>query len=192
MIQTTFFIMLFSVTSFAQDFCKLEEKNAQIKIEMKEDIPEYFFKAIMPKDLFDTRNEATVILAKKGNVLLNLKTGEIKKIPGPFDAVPSVDGNIITVPGNPESGNRFSIYSREDLKVPIFQDSGQGALVGVYQSVGILGQSNFKNIDRTVYRVITDTITTAPRSPEDMKALMAAYQQAATAHVAAKAAALKA
>lgn len=144
-----------TLSANAQEECQITEKNANIKITLGKNTPEYFFKSIMPKNDKDKRNQATVILANKGNVLLDLTTGEVKKIPGPFDAVPSMDGNIITVPGNPENDNAFTIYSRDDMSKPLYEDKGQGALVGVYQSVGTLESKENKK----TYRVITDVLT---------------------------------
>jgi hypothetical protein len=156
------FIALILLNSFyvqAQDMCELRDKNTKLKINLGKTIPEFFFKYIMPQDLNDKRNQATVIVSGKGNVILDLDSGEIKKIPGPFDAVPSIDGKIITVPGNPENDNAFTLYSREDLTKPLYEDRGRGALVGVYQSVGITQSSDNKK----VYRVITDSLTQAGR-----------------------------
>lgn len=170
--------LLVTTTTFsanAQEECQITEKNTNIKITLGKNTPEYFFKSIMPKNDKDKRNQATVILANKGNVLLDLTTGEVKKIPGPFDAVPSMDGNIITVPGNPENDNAFTIYSRDDLSKPLYEDKGEGALVGVYQSLGTLESKGNKK----TYRVITDVLTPPsyerPGSPNTSRLMYKEY-----------------
>ncbi len=165
-----------SFAVFAQEECQLTEKNQKIKITLDQNVPEYFFKYIMPKNDQDKRNQATIILANKGNVLLDLNTGEIKKIPGPFDAVPSMDGNIVTVPGNPENDNAFTIYSRDDMSRPLYEDKGEKALVGVYQSVGTIESVGNKK----KYRVITDVLTPPsnswPGTPNTSKLMYKEYK----------------
>ncbi len=139
------------------EWCQLSDSGDMREIELGSKIPEYFFKTLMPTSPDDKRNEVSIIIGETGNALLDLNTGIIKNIPGAFDAVPSIDGEIITLPSHKKTDNRFTIYHRNNLETPIFQerDDDPGRLIGVYQSVGLLkkGEGN------KVYRVITDVLT---------------------------------
>ena len=161
MVKILLFFLILGNAYSAGDLCELGDNTLQIKVDLGSEVPEYFFKAIMPQNAADKRNEATLILSGKGNVILDLKTGKMRKIDGPYDAVPSFDATIITVPANEENKDKFTIYDRNNMAEPLLEDGGAGSLQGVYQSVGIVGAK--KNEKK--YLVITDNLTpTNPRS----------------------------
>ena len=137
--------------------CHLSYQDDVKEIKLGSVKPEYFFKTIMPTSPTDKRNDVSIIISGVGNALLDMNTGKMINIPGAFDAVPSIDGEIITLPSHNKTNNRFTIYQRDNLTQPIFQedDSDPGKLIGVYQSVGLVDQDT----SGKVYRVITDVLT---------------------------------
>ena len=141
------------------ELCKLSHQARVKEVKLKGVKPEYFFKTIMPTSPSDKRNEISIIISGVGNAILDMTTGNISNIPGAFDAVPSIDGEIITLPAHGKTSDRFTIYQRDDLTQPIYQerDDDPGKLTGVYQSVGLVNtDSSGKS-----YRVITDVLTSS-------------------------------
>jgi len=98
--------------------------------------PNYFFRA------FPVRNMVSHG-SSDGNVIADQSTGDVHKLPGPYDPVPMGD-DVITVPNSP-----MKFYSVKDViedkadPQPLFEDPD---MTGNYQSVGIL--SHHGNVTR--------------------------------------------
>jgi hypothetical protein len=151
-------IMLFSGAANAQGVpavCAIEKDLATERVQLNFR-PEYFFKPIPRQDPQDTREEVSVISEDSGNVVLDMKTGEYRSVPGPFDAVPTPDGHVIITPG-------LNFYDRDTIKpssTALLADGRQAdsanTLDGVYHSAGVLPG---EPAPKRTYRVITDTLT---------------------------------
>ena len=144
--------------------CSLDKDLAQQRVEL-DFTPDYFFKPIPRQNPQDKREEVSVI-TENGNVILDMKTGNYRSVPGPFDGVPTPDGQVIIAPSEEDDGLDF--YDRDTIKPgdnPLFadgnQDNEENTLAGVYHSAGVLpGVAAPKRN----YRVITDTLTTGDTS----------------------------
>jgi hypothetical protein len=165
-------LMLLSGNAVAQGVpavCAIEKDLAQQRVEL-DFTPDYFFKPIPRQTPQDTREDVSVI-TENGNVILDMKTGDYRSVPGPFDGVPTPDGHIIISPSEESEGLDF--FDRDTMKpsdTPLFadgrQDDSANTLAGVYHSAGVLpGVASPKQN----YRVITDTLT---EGDERMNTLM--------------------
>jgi hypothetical protein len=148
---------------YAQDnVCDLNEVQLEKKVSLGSKEPEYFFKPVPKHDKKDDRDEVSIIIGG-GNYYLDMNDGKTKRIPGPYDGVPTPDGEFIV---SPALGDHITFYDREDLKNssdPVFNDVDDpenGALYGVYHSLGVLDKKVEDNGDKIIkYRAITDTVT---------------------------------
>ena len=119
-------------------------------------VPEYFFKPIWKNKPTDSRDEVSVIMSG-GNMIMDMKTGQKRSIPGPYDGVPTPDGEFIIVP-------EMSFMDRNTIKensTDILNQNESNKMPGVYHSAGVLSSVPGAGGARTVtYRAITDTATT--------------------------------
>jgi mono/diheme cytochrome c family protein len=134
--------------------CAIERDTAQARVEL-DFTPDYFFKPIPQQGPSDTRRDVSVI-SPSGNVVMNMNDGSYRSAPGPFDAVPTPDGQVIITPG-------LNFYDRDGvssgnprLLLADGTSNGANSLRGVYHSSGVLPGSTPPNRN---YRVITDTLT---------------------------------
>ncbi len=136
--------------------CAVDRDLAQERVEL-DFTPDYFFKPIPRQGPQDNRNEVSII-GPSGNLVLDMNTGDYRAVPGPYDAVPTPDGQIIITPG-------LNFYDRDNLSTnstPLLADGNRPAgLQGVYHSAGVLPGVQTPNRN---YRVITDTLTTGDTS----------------------------
>jgi len=155
-------ILLSSSLLIAQDSaCELQDIQLEKKVSLGNKTPEYFFKPVPKIGEDDNRDEVSMIFGG-GNYFLDMNTGKTSQMPGPYDGVPTPDGQFIVSPGE---GDHIAFYNREKLKInskPVLDDEDTGnALYGVYHSLGILNKEKKSNGDEIVtYRAITDTVTT--------------------------------
>lgn len=148
-----------------ENVCDLNEVQLDKKVALGNKRPEYFFKPIPKHDKKDKRDEVSIIIGG-GNYYLDMENGKTKRIPGPYDGVPTPDGEFIV---SPALGDHIIFYDREDLNNnsdPIFNDREDDpkheALLGVYHSLGILDKKVEDNGDKLIsYRAITDTSTSS-------------------------------
>ena len=155
----------------AASVCDLNPDTATRRVDL-DFTPQYFFKPIPSQGTGDNSHDVSLI-STGSNVQLNMENGRHHGIPGPFDGVPSPDGQLMVVPDESTQGLLF--FDRDNLttsSTPLFDDarqSGNRHLRGVYHSVGLLpgAQGN-----QRTYRVITDTLTTAGTQGVPLSRLM--------------------
>ncbi|MGK0367880.1 MAG: hypothetical protein ACI9QD_001020 [Thermoproteota archaeon] len=148
-------------------FCDLNSPAVDVKIPLKVP-PEYFFKPVPESEKSKSRDEVSLIMGSS-NFMLSMETGELTSIPGPYDGVPTPDGEFIVSPAN---GQHITFYDRDDLessstdiyddlKSAGIPDQNTGApLMGVYHSLGVISDKNDLDGNRNItYRAITDTET---------------------------------
>lgn len=155
-------LLIFPAMSLAQSGpCELANIKLDDKVSLGDRIPEYFFKPVPRMSDGDPRDEVSIIF-NGGNAFLDMKSGKVSPIPGPYDGVPTPDGEFIV---SPARGDHIIFYDRDDLKEnskPIYddRDDNKGALNGVYHSLGILDEKIGSSGEKLVtYRAITDTVT---------------------------------
>ncbi len=112
--------------------------------------PEWFAKA-------DPDDEFAFVIYSDGNRIVNLRTGEVHRLPGQYDPVPSPDGLVLSVPGD-----HISFHDLKSMKDKINSGAQNpsiaeipapgSTLSAVYQSVGLLSV----NGNERSYRVIDD------------------------------------
>ena len=158
----TLTVVLFLYPSFG--FCGLEVKNIpdfciiknpySIRKQKINGKPIFFF-----SNLFGS-NYVFHSLQGDGNKAIDMETGKVLQLPGKYDAVPTLDGDILTTPSVDESTGKIKggmlfydlkkIMSENDKPPkPIFEDED---LRGLYQSIGEISRtSNSSHI-----KVITD------------------------------------
>lgn len=159
-------LLTFVFNLYAQEnVCDLNEVQLDKKVALGNKRPEYFFKPVPRHDKKDKRDEVSIII-NQGNFFLDMDNGKTKRIPGPYDGVPTPDGEFIV---SPAKGNHITFYDRENLdndSEPVFDDYDDpenNALNGVYHSLGVLDKKVEDNGDKIVsYRAITDTSTSTP------------------------------
>jgi hypothetical protein len=142
--------------------CDLDTPPISARLNFGISRPEYFFKPIPKCNTRDKRDDVSVIIGG-ANYIVDMKSGQKTRIPGPYDGVPVVDCEFIV---SPSPGNYINFFDRDEINknsMPVFSDGANGGqrLDGVYHSLGVLSQT--KNPDGSVtkiYRAITDTATT--------------------------------
>lgn len=146
--------------------CDLETPPISAKLDFGNSKPEYFFKPIPKCNPEDKRDEVSVII-NQANYVVDMKSGQKTRIPGPYDGVPVVDCEFIV---SPSPGDFINFFDRDGINSssqPVFSDGANGGqrLNGVYHSLGVLSQKT--NADGSVtktYRAITDTATTGKQT----------------------------
>lgn len=143
--------------------CNLQQPALTKKIALPSE-PEYFFKPIPKQSPTDNRDEVSIILAGDdnnggGNYIMDMNNGALRVIPGPYDGVPTPDGQMIVIPtmefldrdtANENSGSILDFGEGEDN------------LDGVYHSLGVLEKKKDPanaTTDIVTYRGITDNET---------------------------------
>lgn len=114
--------------------------------------PNYFFRVLPNKPWIAYNSRAR-------NFLLNYETGKEIKLPGMFDTIPLVEGDLISIPYGILAFDRMKFYDVERL---IRGDSFCDALVyedkhlpGAYQTFGII---NTDEDGTQHYRIVTESI----------------------------------
>lgn len=141
-----------SSAASAQNFCNVDNDITEEKVILPYE-PEYFFKPIPRQNADDNSTDVSLIMEGSNWVMDMKDPSAMRQIPGPYDGVPSPDGEFLIMPG-------LYFYDRDDLtrnSDMIYDDSdnGSNALDGVYHSIGVT-----KNQDnKKTYRVITDELS---------------------------------
>lgn len=148
------------------DFCKIPDYSTIREIDLAGNVPQYFFKAIPPTSKEDDRLEVSLI-SGGSNWVVDMKTGATRQVPGPYDAVPTPDGEFITIPANRKG---IEIFDRDGLdknSPNIISESESDRVPGVYQSAGILDKKGSK----ATYRVISDGLTVSEQEGRGLENL---------------------
>lgn len=146
--------------------CQLNIAPLEKNVDLNGNDPDYFFKPIPEQGPTDKRDDVSLILGG-GNYVMNMKTGKLDQIPGPYDGVPTPDGEFIVSPAN---GGHITFFDRNGLNMKskdVYDDasSKEETLNGVYHSLGVLNREDRADGSKTItYRAITDTITTSGES----------------------------
>jgi len=145
-----------------EKLCGLRAPDLVQNVSLNPNVPEYFFKPVWPKDSSDKRDEVSVIMGGQ-NYLVDMSNGSTRKIPGPYDGVPTPDGEFIVAPAN---GDYIKFFDRDKIlpnSSPIYDDRNSGSgnsLEGVYHSLGITKtKTNSDGSVTKTYRGITDVVT---------------------------------
>jgi hypothetical protein len=164
-------MLLLSLPGYSQKFieggsdelCSLNNIQLDRKVVLGTD-PEYFFKPV-PNNKENENDDKVSVILGGANFFLDMNTGKTKQIPGPYDGVPTPDGEFIV---SPALGGHITFYDRNNINLkstdkPTFDDKDEAqGLMGVYHSLGILYKKNNNDGSRDVtYRAITDTVTTS-------------------------------
>ncbi len=150
-------LLAVSLNALAQDVpaeCNLRKEPLLNDVSLRGRTPDYFFKPIWRTGPSDTRDEMSVII-EGANYTMNMRDGSTRQIPGPYDGVPTPDGQFIVIPTmNFLDRNGVSMGSQ------MINENEEGRLDGVYHSLGVLntvpGPAGSKQV---TYRGITDTST---------------------------------
>lgn len=145
--------------------CKLNIAPLEKEVDLAGQVPQFFFKPIPRTGPNDKRDDVSLILSG-GNYSMDMKNGKLGRIPGPYDGVPTPDGEFIV---SPAQGGHITFYDRNDIEKKSPNDftyddqsSDKETLNGVYHSMGVLDQKKNADGSKSVtYRAITDTITTS-------------------------------
>lgn len=112
------------------------------------DTPEFFFRPYPRSNkIIYSRHEGENNFS---NISLDLGTGKKTKLPGGVDGFPSPDEKLLVVPIISNGLKRLAIY---DLEKPTQQPFEDFAMIGYYQSCGVLEE----NLRSTTYRVMIDS-----------------------------------
>jgi hypothetical protein len=154
-------IFLFPTFLFAQEipsYCEMREIPLKKNVVLSK-VPDYFFKPVWPQNGNDGRDDVSIIL-EGGNYILNMQSGQLEEIPGPYDGVPTPDGEFIVSPAN---GDHIQFFDRNGIKADsqaLYDDqNSENPLYGVYHSLGVLNKKQVGNSKQVTYRAITDTVT---------------------------------